>query len=122
MKHKRCILLLTAVLLFSLCGCGQAADEQVTYETGGSVNLEGWYNFQGDCIPDTETAVAVGSAVIEGWQRQGVFKGYVLKSCTWYEDSLCWVLRFAPEQDLPGAEAYVKIMQANGETELRVAE
>lgn len=113
------------IVMTVFLGChGSALQNEPVFKTENSfVFSEGdGFPVSGAYIVDTDTAVSVGQAVLEGWQENGYFPDYVLISCTYYEYNECWVLNYSTPELIPGADLSIKINAINGELQMWVNE
>lgn len=98
--------------------CGTNNPHEVIYREGIWPDKE-WdtvdFPVENDCVPDMETAIAVTSAILETFQKQGYFKDYEAQSVFYDTQDHIWFVTFAEEALTPGACFTIALRQSNGE-------
>lgn len=60
------------------------------------------------CVPDAETALALGSVLLTRYQKQGFFSGALPQEIAYQEDPAIWILSCGSDPDQPNSAATVR--------------
>lgn len=94
------IILLMIICVIECAGCkekGEMQMDKVEYKEG-SYSVKNWnevgHPFEMDCVPDKESAIYIGNAVLSQFQNQGYFPNYTLQEIFNDIDREVWILSY----------------------------